>query len=452
MKLFGDTGKHEHVRRKDAVPPQPEPKPAEPAAQPEPEPPRVRPEQKKAAPADFFHAPIWKKLRVPAIVLGAIIVLALLVVLVYSIWEKPPELKEIEGPRAQPTVRPVEETQRPILETPEPTEVPEETPEPTETPAPAETPEPVKTGRRDGCYTFVILVYDQAFANTDTILFGRLDTEGGTLDLVNVPRDTLVNVEWGVKKVNTILPLEKNDIERAMEHYSDLIGFTPDNYAVVNLRAVEKLVDCIGGVYYNVPRDMHYDDPTQDLYIHINQGYQLVNGENAVKIMRFRVGNDNTGYYNGDLGRIATQQDFLMTMASSFLKLGNIPNLPTAIQIFEDNVKTDLTANNIAFFVREFLKLDKENIRFHTLPSTLISIRGGSYLEIILDEWIEIVDSYLNPFHQAITADNLNILKQNGPYGAISTTGEIVPITSFLDFGAYLQSIEGNSGETATTD
>ncbi len=461
MKLFGNTGKNEHVRKKDAGMPASEPKPAEPAPQPEPapapqpEPPRVRPEQKKAALSGFFHAPIWKKLRIPAIVLGAIIVLALLGILAYSIWEKPPEVKDTEGPRVQTTVKPVEETQRPVLETPEPTEVPEETPEPTETPAPAETPEPVKTGRRDGVYTFVILVYDQAFANTDTILFGRLDTEGGTLDLVNVPRDTLVNVEWGVKKVNTILPLEKNDIERAMEHYSDLVGFTPDNYAVVNLRAVENLVDCIGGVYYNVPRDMNYDDPTQDLHIHINAGYQLVNGENAVKIMRFRVGNDNTGYYNGDLGRIATQQDFLMTMASSFLTLGNIPNLPTAIQIFEDNVKTDLTANNIAFFVREFLKLDRENIRFHTLPSKLISIRGGSYLEIMLDEWTEIVDSYLNPFHQAITADNLNILKQNGPYGAISNTGEIVPITSFLDFDAYLQSTAGDSGgdtQTAATD
>ena len=216
----------------------------------------------------------------------------------------------------------------------------------------------------------------------------------------------------------------------------------------MNIRAVEKLVDCVGGVYYNVPRDMDYDDPSQDLHIHIPQGYQLLNGENAVKVMRFRVGNDNSGYYNGDLGRIATQQDLLMTMASQFLKLGNIPNLSTAIQVFQDNVKTDLTSNNIAFFVREFLKLDRENIRFHTMPGRLISIRGGSYLEVVIDEWVEIVDEFLNPFYQTITADNLDILQSAGEDGAISTTGEVVPITSFLDFNQYLKNLtEANNSE-----
>ena len=148
-------------------------------------------------------------------------------------------------------------------------------------------------------------------ANPDTILVGRLDTEGGMLDVVSIPRDTLVNVSWGVKKISTILNQERNDMDRFLEHLSDLVGFTADCYAIVNLKALEKLVDCIGGVYYNVPRDMDYDDPSQDLYIHIPKGEQHLNGEDAVKVLRFRNGNNGTGYPNGDLGRIATQQDFM---------------------------------------------------------------------------------------------------------------------------------------------
>ena len=436
MKLFGDTGKHLHKQNTKSEA-NDTPKSAEPV-------------QRKAQ--DFFHAPAWKKLRIPAIVVGAVILLVLLVVLVYSIWEKPPEIKQTDGPTEQTGVRPAVESETPSpQETVLPVVVPVETPGITETtPEPTAEPsqEPVKTGRKESCYTFVILAYDQSFSNTDTILVGRLDTEAGTLDAVNIPRDTLVNVSWGVKKINTALPLEKNDPDRFLEHLGNLIGFTPDCYAVVNIRAVEKLVDCVGGVYYNVPRDMDYDDPSQDLHIHIPQGYQLLNGENAVKVMRFRVGNDNSGYYNGDLGRIATQQDLLMTMASQFLKLGNIPNLSTAIQVFQDNVKTDLTSNNIAFFVREFLKLDRENIRFHTMPGRLISIRGGSYLEVVIDEWVEIVDEFLNPFYQTITADNLDILQSAGEDGAISTTGEVVPITSFLDFNQYLKNLtEANNSE-----
>ena len=433
MKLFGDTGKHLHTQKKQGT--AKEPAAEKPAAE--------KPAGKGFDLQKLLHSPVWKKLRVPAIILGCIILFALLVILIYSIWEKPPEVRQTEGPTVQATVKPAVETASPaVQETGQPVVVPVETdgPLPAATPEPSTEPSeaPVTTGRREDCYTFVILAYDQQKANTDTILVGRMDTLAGTLDLVNIPRDTLVNVSWGVKKINTILPLENNDIDRFLEHLGNLIGFTVDCYAVVNIRAVEKLVDCIGGVYYNVPRDMHYDDPSQDLYIHINKGYQLLDGESAVKVLRFRVGNNNSGYMNGDLGRIATQQDFLKTMASQFLTLGNIPNLNTAIQIFQDNVTTDLTANNIAFFAREFLKLDKENIRFHTLPANLISIRGGSYLEISIDEWVQLVDDYLNPFHQAITADNLNILQKNGSYGAISTTGEVLPITSFLDFNQYL--------------
>ncbi len=426
MKLFGDTGKHLHTQGKKRVSPGNSEK-------------RQKQERKAAAPAAG-----WKKLRIPAIVLGSIIVLALLVLLGYSLWEKPPEIRQPDGPNVQNTQQNVAATTVSPQETAKPAVIPVETAPPTE--APEETPEqteaPVKTGRRESCYTFVILAYDQSFANTDTILIGRLDTEAGTLDAVNIPRDTLVNVSWGVKKVNTILPLENNDADRLLEHLSNLIGFTPDCYAVVNIRAVEKLVDCVGGVYYNVPRDMDYDDPTQDLHIHISAGYQLLNGSNAVKVMRFRVGNNNSGYPNGDLGRIATQQDLLTTMAAQFLKLGNIPNLNDAIQIFQDNVKTDLSANNLAFFARAFLKLDKENIRFHTLPGRGVMIRGGSYLEVVLEEWVSIVDDYLNPFYQAITLDNLNILQVNGYEGAISTTGEEIPITSFLDFNQYLKNLE----------
>lgn len=421
MKLFGDTGKHLHENKE------------KPAGKP--------PEKRGFGLRAILHAPVWKKLRIPGIVLGCIVLALLLAVLIYSIWEKPPETRQ-DTPNVQQTVAPA--VVEPPRETAKPVVVPLETISPSATPVPTTQPteEPVKTGRKENCYTFVILVYDQIYANTDAILVGRFDTDAGTLDMVNIPRDTLVNVEWGVKRLNTVLPMEENNIDKFLQHLGNIVGFTADCYVVANLKAVEKLVDCFHGVYYNVPRDMDYDDPVQDLHIHIQKGYQLLTGENAVKVMRYRMGNDNTGYLNGDLGRIATQQDLLMTMASQFLKLGNIPNLNDAIQILQDNVKTNLNANNIAFFAREFLKLDKENITFHTAPERLISVRGGSYMEIEIDEWVEVVNAWLNPFYQEITADNLNILQSAGSAGAISTTGEVVPLSSFLDYNQYIRDME----------
>ena len=424
MKLFGGSGSQKHIsesaRRKKTKP-------------------KKAPASEKQHPfyMKLFHAPIWRKLRTPLIVLGCVLLFLLAVLLIYSIWEKPPGT-ENSGPNTPLTPKPAvtetadDEQTKPKYTAP----VIEETLPPEETPAP--TTEPAATGRKEDCYTFVILACDQLKANTDTILVGRLDVAAVTLDLVSIPRDTLVNVSWGVKKINSILSSERNDPERFLMHLGNLIGYTVDCYAVVDIRSVEKLVDCIGGVYYNVPRDMEYDDPAQDLHIHIPKGYRLLLGKEAVDVLRFRMGNDGSGYVNGDLGRIQTQQDFLATVAAQFLSIRNIPNLTGAVDIFETYVQTNMDASNLAFFAREFLKLDKENVRFHTLPGTGVSIRGGSYYAVNIEEWLGIVNEYLNPYVQIITADNLNILQCSADGGAVSTTGEVLPVTSFYDFSQYV--------------
>lgn len=373
---------------------------------------------------EYAAAPAKKKRRPWLTALICVLVLMAAAVSAYAIWEKPPEIAA-GGPKLQ------EIPEAPSTQAPE-----EKAPAATTAPEAKETAAP--SGRKPDCYTFLLTAMDQVGANTDTIIVGRMDTAEGTLSMVNIPRDTLVNVSWGVKKVNTVLVAEGNDPEAFQEKLSDILGFDIDCYAVVDIRAVEKLVDCIGGVYYTVPRDMDYDDPSQDFYVHISKGYQWLSGEDAVKVLRYRVGNDGTGYANGDLGRIATQQDFLMSIASQLLSVGNIPNLTKAIEIFEDYVDTDLTSGNLAFFARQFLMLDKDKISFATLPGEGISIRGGSYYEIDIDGWLEIVNDLLNPYYEDISVDNLNILQYESGTGVYSTSGTIAGgADSFYDFSKY---------------
>ena len=104
----------------------------------------------------------------------------------YFIWEKPPAVA------AEPTAQPMTHT---VEETPVPS-----TPAPTEEPIAAE---PLKTQRQDGVYTMLVAGVDEGGGNTDTIMVGKLDTVNHTLDVVSIPRDTLINVSWWVKKVNS---------------------------------------------------------------------------------------------------------------------------------------------------------------------------------------------------------------------------------------------------------
>jgi len=379
----------------------------------------------------LFNSREWKKIRRGLVVVGCVVLVLLVGIIAYSIWEKPPEIAPDE-PGVVMTPKPAV-TDVPIVF---PDETPQSTPTPTESPVP--TTEPVV--HKEGSYTFLLMANDQLGTNTDTILVGRIDTDAKTLDLVSIPRDTLVNVSWGVKKLSTVLTSERNDIDQFLVHLEKLIGFRVDCYALVDVEAVEKLVDCIGGIYYNVPRDMDYDDPLQDLHIHIPQGYQLLFGEDVVKVLRYRIGNNNSGYVNGDLGRIETQHDLLMTLASQMLKLGNIPNIDEAIEIFQTHVKTDLTANNIAFFLREFFKIKPENIRFHTFPGEGVVIRGGAYFQLDTEGTLEIINTCLNPYNADFVLEDLEILRTLGAEGAASTSGEIIPITSFYDFSSLVPS------------
>lgn len=385
-----------------------------------------------SAPGQWLRRILESRYRVPALILACTALVALAAVVVHAVLVRPPETDRsgLNDPGGAGAVKPAV-SERPIATPP-----PEETPEGA-LPAAEENP-PEESGqpshRKSDVYTFVLLAFDQISGNTDTVLVGRLDTAEQRLDLVNIPRDTLVNVPWGVKKVNTILKNEDNDAERFKDHLSGLVGFRVDNCAVMNLRAVRRLVDAMGGVDYNLPRSMNYDDPSQDLHIHYSAGMQHLSGEDVVKVLRFRVGNDGSGYPDADLGRIRTQQDLLKSVASQFLRLGNIPNLGQAIEIFQEEVETDLTANNLMFFAEQFLLLDSEDIRFYTAPGSGISIRGGSYYELDIDAWLEVLNEALNPYTLPVTGSNLDVVRYLGSEGAISTSGETLALSSFQSF------------------
>ncbi len=367
-----------------------------------------------------------RALRAALISLGCVLAVLTVSAAAYFMWEKPPA----HAPTA----------------TPAPTASPSgKDPGPTSTPA-------AKNTHNDKVYTFLAVGTDQVGANTDTILVGALDTGEHSLNVISIPRDTLVNTPNSVKKVNALYAYDLNGggdgITGLKAGIRDLLGFDVDCYAVVDIAAFEELVDAIGGVYFDVPIDMYYDDPTQNLHIAIPKGEQWLNGENALYTVRFRVGNGGSGYPNGDIGRIATQQSFLKSAAAQFIKAGAVKNLSAAADIFTRRVKTDLTAANISFFARELLLCRSEDVVFHTLPGNYEdSIGGFSYVSLYLDQWLELVNDCLSPWSEPITREDVNILvHENGRF--ISTTGSVEGgEDSFLTYSQYVSSLEKEAKE-----
>ncbi|MBR1496023.1 MAG: LCP family protein [Oscillospiraceae bacterium] len=304
---------------------------------------------------------------------------------------------------------------------------PEPTPEETEPPedagdAPAV---PLDSQRKDGVYTILLVGVDKESNSTDTIMVVSFDTKNHKLTGTSIPRDTLINIGWFTtpKRINAVYPACLNNNEDPVagleEQIKNLLGFYVDNYVVVYLQAVVDAVDAIGGVEFDVPEGMYYNDPYQDLYISIDPGLQTLNGENALKLCRFR----NT-YAEGDLKRIRVQHDFLKAMASQLIQKG-ISNLPELAQIILNDVDTDLTLENIVWFARQFLRCKSDDVVFQTAPIDGSGINNISFVGLRVDEWLEMINNSINPYVANVTTGNVNILTFGGPMGIYSTTGAI---------------------------
>ena len=187
-----------------------------------------------------------------------------------------------------------------------------------------ETAAPASSGAGDYPANTITLYcgYSAGGGNTDTIMVGRLDGINGTLDVLSIYRDTLVDVPWEVKKINSVYNFQ--GIEGLQEQVKNLVGFQPDYYIVMEMDAVARIVNALGGVDYDVPYNMHYDDPSQDLHIHFEKGEQHLNGEDTVKVLRWRKNNSGESLSVGDVGRVEIQHDLMKTLAEQAISLENL--------------------------------------------------------------------------------------------------------------------------------
>ena len=263
--------------------------------------------------------------------------------------------------------------------------------------------------RKDGVYTFMIIGMDKVAYNTDTIMVGRMDTINHSVEIVNIPRDTYVNVRTKIKKINSIYPYAvtkgENGVKNLRRGIEKLVGFPLDSYAFIDIVAAAKIVDTVGGVDFDVPVNMHYDDPGQDLHIDIDKGMQHLDGEDFVKVMRFR----NT-YQQGDLDRIKVQQDLLSALSDKLLSAGNIKNIDELLNIYDKYVETNLTKNNLYFYLQQFLLMDSESVHFQMMPNTPSMVDELSYVFINEEEWLKMVNDKLNPYKTNIALSDLDII------------------------------------------
>ena len=241
---------------------------------------------------------------------------------------------------------------------------------------------PDHLNRISGRSTILLCGTDEDGTRTDTILLLTLDRAEGSIRLLSIPRDTYAPA-YLVPKINSAYGAVgggEKGMEQLMEQVKNVVGFLPDAYALVDLTAFVEAVDLLGGLDFDVPMDMDYDDPDQNLFIHLRAGEQHLTGEQLMWVVRFR-----SGYANADIGRTEVQRAVLKAAMKQWLRPQTLAALPGLWRIYKENLTTDLSARNLLWMARVLLKGMGGDIEANVLPG---------YATMVGDASVYMIDTY----------------------------------------------------------
>lgn len=242
---------------------------------------------------------------------------------------------------------------------------------------------------------------------TDTMIYVNYNVETGKVAMMSIPRDTYITNEYCVgHKLNSLY--RGKNTQAFVEQIEELIGVDIDYYLIFNSKMLIDIVDKVGGVEVDVPVRMKYDDPTQNLHIDLKKGTQVLNGKQAEQFVRYRKGNDGSGYARGDLQRTEVQQQFIKNFISTVLSAKNLTKIPDLINVALDNTDTNITAREALKYSTDVMKIDTSNISSCTAPGEAKYINNISYFVMDKEKTKELVKNKLvdNSSEETTTQSN----------------------------------------------
>ena len=272
--------------------------------------------------------------------------------------------------------------------------------------------------RKEGVYNFLLLGKDVDSSNTDTLIVVSYDTVNQKIGMVSIPRDTAVTREWSsMPKINAAFHSKKAGPEVLKEEIKNTFGIPIDYYIHVDLQGFIALVDELDGVDIEVPLDMNYDDPYQDLHIHLNAGMQHLNGQQTMQAVRYRHDNSDSPNYQAnqwysDVQRGEFQRQVLVELAKKVISWNSIPKVTSFLELFNTYVKTDLSMQDMLYFATKAMEVD---------VSTAITqgnldgrgegvVNGYKYCFVYeAEDILPTINSLINPYTRDLTADDLNL-------------------------------------------
>lgn len=224
----------------------------------------------------------------------------------------------------------------------------------------------------------LVLGLDGDETRSDVILLFNYSPDASRLNILSIARDTRVYYKGKAMKTNALIGIGGERL--IIKQVERMTGLKVDYYLTLNFEGFRRIIDVLGGVYVDVPMDMDYDDPTQNLHIHLRKGRQLLDGKKAEQYVRYRKGNKkNEGYNDGDLGRIEAQQNLLKELIEQKLNWKYISKVDDIFSILKDHMNTNIKIGDIRKYVGGAMNLTSEDVKVYTTPGKSVRSNGIWY-------------------------------------------------------------------------
>lgn len=231
--------------------------------------------------------------------------------------------------------------------------------------------------------TLELLILGESTGSSDTIIVCSYNPRTQKASMLSIPRDTFTgsntNSARPSHKINSLYSNGETP-EKTLEAVNEITGLNIEKYVLVDTKALVELVDLIGGIEFNVPIDMKYDDYSQDLHIDLKEGLQNLNGEKVEQVVRFRHNNDGSTYPSEygieDYGRMRTQRDVIKTIAKQTIQFKNVKEIGNILDLVEKYVKTNIKFSELKDYIPYAVNINMDTIQTEQLPGESKILKG----------------------------------------------------------------------------
>ncbi|MFD3157616.1 LCP family protein [Haloimpatiens sp. FM7330] len=281
---------------------------------------------------------------------------------------------------------------------------------------------------------------------TDTMMVMHYNPDKSTVNVVSVPRDTMIRINGRREKINAAHAI--GGMDYAIDAVEKLLDIPINYYVKVDYQGFREIIDALGGIEMPIKYNMNYDDPEQNLHIHFRKGTTVnLDGKKAEEFFRWRKNNNGTGLAEGDIGRIKNQHMFIEKVMEKVKSPTIVLKLNSILSIIPKYIKTNMQPGEIISYGLEIAKLDNNNIKMSTLQGEGKYINKVSYYVYDSSKNAELLNELHDLKPMSIDKGDIKIKVLNGT----KKSGLASNFSTYLNQKGYTNIKTGNGQKTNST-